>query len=180
MTSKILSMFMLLMIVLLIIVTEYAGSGRGESDPNGLIGARLPSLTVKSFSGQEIDLTGPHRLNQLLIFFSTECEFCLEELLFWNDHVAAADSVLELRCISVDPAEVTAKFLSDHSLDLPVYCADHTDVRQQFRITRVPSLFIADTEGIIKGYVAGTVDKRRLSRSLSMLLHERIELLNDE
>ncbi|MBP6672985.1 MAG: TlpA family protein disulfide reductase [Bacteroidetes bacterium] len=180
MKPKILSMLMLLLIVLLIIVTEYAGSGRGESDPNGLIGILLPSLTVSSLSGQEIILTGPDRKNQLLIFFSTECEFCLEELLFWNEHKTAADSVLGVLCISVDPAEVTAKFLSDHSLDLPVYCADRTDVRQQFRITRVPSLFVADTEGIIKGYVAGAVDKQMLSRMLSELLHEQIVLLNDE
>lgn len=180
MKPKILSMFMLLLIVLLIIVTEYAGSDRGESDPNGLIGTLLPPLTVRSLTGQEIILAGPHRKDQILIFFSTDCEFCLEELLFWNEHKTAADSVLEILCISVDPPEVTAKFLLDHSLDLLVYCADQTDVRQQFRISRVPSLFVADKEGIIKAYVAGAVDKRSLSRMLSELLHKQIVLLNEE
>lgn len=171
MTTKILTMIMLLLIIVLSLFNENTGSMHRERDPNKLIGSFLPSLSVKSLSGEEFLLSSLHRQNELLIFFSTTCEHCLNELRFWNNASLTLHRSWDIRCISVNSAEETVEFLSAHSLKLPVVLAAHDDVREQFHINSVPSLFLIDTEGVISAYIAGSVNKEHLMKKLNGLIH---------
>jgi cytochrome c biogenesis protein CcmG/thiol:disulfide interchange protein DsbE len=170
-SPRILTIFMLALIVLLVIVNEKSWIRDQEPDPTELIGTKLPPLSVTTLSGEDTLLSDLQRQFGLLIVFSTTCEYCLEELRFWESKRMELSHVLDIRCISVNTAEMTTEFLSEHSIELPAYVADHTEIRERFRINRVPSLFIMNKEGIITAYYSGAVSKERIVEKLKELLH---------
>lgn len=170
---RILTIIMLVLIVLLVIIDEQSLIRNREFDPAELIGTKLPPLSVKALSGKEIFLPGLQRQSGLLIFFSTSCAYCREELQFWNSMGRELNQSLEIRCISVNTAEETTAFLSEQSIELPAYTADHKAVRDRFRINRVPSLFVVDKEGTIKAYFAGSVNKERIIEQVKEILYEQ-------
>ncbi len=171
-SQRILTTFTLVLIVLLVIMNEKSWIRDRELDSTKLIGTKLPPLSVTTLLGEEILIPGLQRQNGLLIFFSTTCEYCIEELQFWNNMGMELSQSLDIRCISVNTAEETAEFLSEQSIELPAYTADHKEVRELFRINRVPTLFVVDKEGIIKATFAGSVNKERIMEKVKEILYE--------
>jgi hypothetical protein len=74
----------------------------------------------------------------LLVFFSTDCEVCFDDLLEMNYFVDQKGLAVRVIGISGDTAADIEKFAAKHSLKCPLVRDDRGRIRRRFRVDDVP------------------------------------------
>jgi len=74
----------------------------------------------------------------LLVFFSTDCEVCFDDLLEMNYFVSRHELDVRVIGISGDTASDLERFAAKHSLECPLVRDDRGRIRRRFRVDEVP------------------------------------------
>lgn len=110
----------------------------------------------------------------LINFWATWCPYCLKEMPaieeFYADHRKRGFEVL---AVSVDdPPEKIARFMRDKGYGFPAG-ASNDGVRAAFGpVSRLPTSFIMDADGVIRTRIAGQVHYGRLEDRILPLLEK--------
>jgi len=80
----------------------------------------------------------------LLVFFSTDCEVCFDDLLEMNYFVDRNALAVRVIGISGDTAADIAKFAAKHSLKCPLIRDERGRIRRRFRVDDVPYKVVFD------------------------------------
>lgn len=124
------------------------------------VGAKAPAFTLEDSSGRKLALSnilarGP----ALLAFYKISCPVCQLTLPYLE---RMARGSLQIIGISQDDARGTGRFHQTYGLTIPALL-DREEagypVSNAFGITRVPSLFLVETDGLISAAVEGFVKR---------------------
>ena len=137
------------------------------------VGQLAPDFTLPDINNDSFHLYG-HRGRPVLIeFMTTSCPACtqqapiLSEL--WSRHGVHADFL----SISIDPARDQPTILSAYAQqhNMPwTWAIDQRQVMQTYGVTATPTIFILDSDGVVKNHFVGVQDLQTLENSLLALL----------
>jgi len=123
------------------------------------IGHPVPDATGVTTEGKTFSTTAQKGKNLIMVFWATWCRYCVAEIpaikAFYEE--VKKDPNLELISITIDKdPEVAKKFIREKKIPYPVII-DKRDAQgkgefsHKFRIINLPSLWVIDKEGIIRG-----------------------------
>lgn len=112
----------------------------------------LDELVITDISGQQIHYEGAGGRSTVLLFFNTECEYCLEET---QGVKRSGSSLANVRIffISSESIETIARFAHQQNLlSIPGVRVGRMDkklLEKNFDVVTMPSTFIYDSQGIL-------------------------------
>jgi len=126
------------------------------------------SVTVPPFSAPDLDgqmVTvgyGPEQPHRLLLWFSTTCPACEENLRFWDDlfQEYASEHIDVLGICTEDPADVRA-MTEAYGLDFPVVSIDNLSVVEAYKGFGRPQTVLVGPEGLIRDVWPGSLSEDR-------------------
>lgn len=137
------------------------------------IGNLAPDFQLQTLDGQTVKLSDFRGKPVLLNFWATWCGPCRFEMPFLqqiNDSYSAKGLVL----LTVDIAEnstVVQKFMTDLNLSMKVALDTNKQVAKAYSITAIPSTFLIDKNGIIRGKVPGAFpNKEAIENELKKII----------
>jgi peroxiredoxin len=119
-----------------------------------VIGSPLPKLTAQTVSGDTVNIGSNTNKLCLIYFWASWNPYSVDELKVMHElyYTFGAES-LNIVTISLDPSEEKLKdFLSGNKIQLPVVCDYHywdSEYIDRFAVKRIPSVILANKEGII-------------------------------
>lgn len=117
-------------------------------------GMFVPTVRAATETGDSVTI-GELALGraQILIYFSTSCQFCVENLPAWR---ALSDSLLadpvhrfDVIWVSISGADSTRSYVNRHGLNYPVVRMPHWKINRLLRVNGVPLTKVADNNGRI-------------------------------
>lgn len=113
-------------------------------------GMLVPTFRTAAPDGGEIVVgeAGRHK-RQVLAVLTTTCPYCLASLDAWKAIAAALDSIpgASMVGLSLDSADVTARYAREHQLPFPVIRFPDERTRRLYRAGAVPQTLVLDGEG---------------------------------
>jgi len=137
-------------------------SSQAESAPNVAIGA---GQTLADLRGQVV----------LVNFWATWCPYCRHEMPamqeFYQDYRARG---FEIVAFSVDESQTEAdSFMRKHGYSFPAPLAPAGAAQAFGGVSRLPTSFVIDRDGVIRHRIAGQVHYPRLEKLVLPLLENR-------
>ncbi|MFA6467759.1 MAG: TlpA disulfide reductase family protein [Bacteroidota bacterium] len=134
-----------------------------QSDNRPLsVGETIPSVKLSAFNGEERNLDSLIRMNTALIFFTTTCMYCLEELRSWKSLFPEFKDTVQLIAVSLSRKQETVQFAATEHLPYPVYIDESVEVRRAFHVTSVPMIYMIDTLKRVQSFAAGKRSEKQL------------------
>ncbi len=112
---------------------------------------KAPDFTLKDLQGRKFSLNENKGKPVLLVFSTTWCPYCIEEIPRLKD-IYAKYGTKGLLMLQVDIQESqakVAKFVEKHKLPYRVLLDETADVAKSFGVQGVPTLVLLDKDGMI-------------------------------
>ena len=153
-----------------------------------------PDFVVKNLKGQDVMLSDFNGKVVLLNFWATWCAACREEMTsMQNLYSSLGKDGVEVLAVSIDRwnEDRIQKFVEQYNLTFPVLLDQNQKVRKQYHVMGVPTSYLIDGEGKIRGYASGarswdSLDSQDLFLSLKsndsnddLPLVDRVSILKD-
>ena len=120
-----------------------------------------PVFTLKGLKGEDISLEDLKGKTVLLHFWATWCKPCIKEMptmeKFYNTF---KDKKFEILAISIDRENVKGveSFVKTTGMTFPVLLDQDQTVRKRYFINGLPTSYLIDDKGKLKGYISGERD----------------------
>jgi peroxiredoxin len=117
-----------------------------------------PDFTLESINGDKVGLGKFRGKPVLLHFWATWCEPCREELpTIQRLYESLKGKGIEVVAISIDRGNVdkVQKFVDDYHLTFPILLDPSQKVRRNYYILGLPTSYLIDSKGKLRGYVSG-------------------------
>ena len=113
------------------------------------LGMPAPDFTLSTIDGAQITLSSFRGQSAVLVFGTTQCPHCRSRIPFLNQlHADGAHKVL---FVAVNATESSAKqYIADNGIDFEVLIDTNARIAHQYRVSKVPEIFIIDTDGDTK------------------------------
>ena len=121
---------------------------------------RAPDFTLRDLAGREVKLSDYKDRAVLLVFGTTWCRYCREEIPHLKKlHGLYGSKNLEILNIFVqEPADKVSVYAKKHELPYRVLADPDGDVGSLYDVKGVPSLVLVDRDGRIVCYSCRSVD----------------------
>ena len=132
-------------------------------------GFYVPAIDIETVTGDSVRLgETADRGVQLLFVFATTCDFCKASLPAWKEIAAQVGqkSVARIYGISVNPAEETEVFVSEHDIGFPVVSFADRKLRALYRSYIVPQTVVLDSEVRVEYARVGAVTENAVIDSI--------------
>ena len=121
---------------------------------NPLVGEKAPDFSLKTVSGQEVNLTKfRNSQNTIIFFWATWCPHCREQLQELTSQRADEIRKKGIKLLLVDveetPAEVSA-YVKKYKIPFDVVVDEDSRVSEEYNIVGVPTFFFVDRQGIVQ------------------------------
>lgn len=126
---------------------------RTPSTPEVEVGDRLPAFRVTMNDGSRLDNESLRGKASVIVFFSTECTDCQQELPVLNRFYLAhaGDSLFRMACISRAQGEAPIlSYWRSHDLSLPFSAQPDRAVFDLFAHSRIPHIYISDASCTVR------------------------------
>ncbi len=157
-------------LAMVLTVTACGGSG-GETEP--AVTGQAPDFDLENFAGGRVRLSD-HRDKVVLVnFWATWCPPCVKEVPdFVELYGKYRERGLVILGISVDhnPGAVLPAFIERHKVNYPILLDDGKVAGDYGGITGIPTTFLIDREGMIRGRHVGYRPKRVFEEAIKELL----------
>ena len=151
-----------LIILALSLITAAACS---KEEP-GKLGQVIPDFTLEELRGRQISLSEYKGKNVFIFFWTEGCVFCQTENIIIVNDIFLKGKMTGLEVFSINIAEPkgdVAEFVQQKGLIFPVLMdKDASVTRKIFGVYVVPTLFIIDTNGVIKDKAYGYLSEQGL------------------
>ena len=119
--------------------------------PAPQVGHLAPDFTLKDLEGNEVALSD---FRGRPVFFSpwfSGCPICQGEMVEWQAfHEAFGDLVTVFGINVADSPEVAAEFMRQRGATFPTLLDPKGDFLLQYKITKMPTMFFVDPDGVIR------------------------------
>ena len=117
-----------------------------------LRGTYLPAFQTVTLEGQPLTVGQlPSEGRQVLLFYTTTCQFCKNSLPAWRQIAAAVDTMTAPRAktygVSLDSVDVTKKYIAEHRLPYPTFRFPDEKLASMYRAGSVPLTLVIDEQG---------------------------------
>ncbi|MDQ3001455.1 MAG: TlpA family protein disulfide reductase [Fibrobacterota bacterium] len=139
-------------------------SGCQENRP---ISGKVPTISLKSHSGETYTLAGEDKVVTLLVFWATWCQPCLMEMpALVKLHGKYRDRNFRVVSINVDdPEGQKVKSISrEYGINYPVLIGNEDVMKQFGGVTALPTSFLIDRDGRIREKLQGLHPEEELER----------------
>jgi peroxiredoxin len=158
---------------LLILFSMLLVSCAGESPVNLNIGQRAPSFQTVLASGAAVAYPGQGGDRPVLLFFWAEwCPGCTKEMKDIEAlYLRHRDQGLAVLAVNVgqDTASVQA-FMRRSAVSYPALLDETSAITRSYGVTGLPTAFLIDAQGIVRGKVVGEVAMATMADQLAALL----------
>ena len=138
-----------------------------------------PAFTLKRLHGDEINLEDLKGKTVLLHFWATWCKPCIKEIptmeKFYNTF---KDKKFEILAVSIDRGNIKGveSFVKMNGMTFPVLLDQEQTVRKKYFINGLPTSYLIDDEGKLKGFISGERDWS--SEDATLLMNSIIQKSN--
>ena len=115
-------------------------------------GQYVPAFQTATLEGQPVtvgELPAPGR--QVLLVYTTTCQFCLATIPAWKRIKATADTMRSVQAsvygVSLDSVDVTRKYVAQHALPYPTVRFPNQKLESMYRASAVPLTLVIDETG---------------------------------
>jgi peroxiredoxin len=143
-------------LLLVLICMALCGCSFGEDTtkraPSAIaVDSAAPDFRLKNLNGQEVSLGGLRERPVLLVFGTTWCPYCREEIPRIKEiYRQGAGKKLEVLNIYINETETkVADFAARHALPYPVLLDRDGKVAERYQVRGVPMLVLLDRQGKI-------------------------------
>jgi cytochrome c biogenesis protein CcmG/thiol:disulfide interchange protein DsbE len=153
-----------------------AAAGPASSQTPGpaapLAGHYAPDANLVDLSGNQVTLSSLHGKVVILNFWYAACEPCRLEMpaleRYYQAHKGKGFVVLGANI--VDDAQTTKDFTKAIGVSYPVFRDPSQRAYDIYQVSKTPSSFIIDRDGVIRKVVAGPLDTTMLDQTVQPLL----------
>ena len=149
--------FVRVLICFLLIFSAFGSSyamGQFFMFDNPLVGEKAPDFTVKTTSGQEVNLTQVRDgQNALVFFWATWCPHCREQLRDLNGPHGEEIEKKGIKIILVDIGETADQvnsYIKKNRIRFDVLLDQEEKVSDLYNLVGVPTFFFIDKEGLVR------------------------------
>jgi thiol-disulfide isomerase/thioredoxin len=145
-------------------------SGCGEKRP---ITGKVPTVALKSYSGETFTLAGDDKDVTLLVFWATWCQPCLMEMpALVKLHGKYGDRNFRVVSINVDdPEGQKVKAISrEYGINYPVLIGNEEVMKQFGGVTALPTSFLIGRDGRIREKLQGLRPEEELEHMVVQAL----------
>ncbi|MDQ6692342.1 MAG: TlpA family protein disulfide reductase [Candidatus Dormibacteraeota bacterium] len=147
------------------------GFGLAHPDPSpGDAAARriVPNLTVRTFDGDVVELSGLRGTPVVINFWASWCEPCRQEAPALAE-VAQSEPAVRFIGVAIQDEEVSARrFRAQFNPPYPVGLAIHGSYLA-FGVTGPPETYFVDRKGVIRSHFVGPLEVTSLRRRLELI-----------
>ena len=133
------------------------------------VGFYVPAVTLRSVAGDSVRLGQvPSGSAQVLLVFSTTCQFCLASLREWKRIVSQlrGPTGVEILGVSVHSAEATQQYLVEHHLEFPVVNLTDGKLTALYRSNVLPQTLVIDEQGKVQYAHLGALTETSVTDSI--------------
>ena len=134
-------------------------------------GDTVPSFVGRDIYGNTVSIQfAPVRPHTLLLWFSSSCSACGENLSFWNELYQgySADVVHFLGMGVGDLTEIQA-VAADFDIKFPVVCANDPFYRETYRGNIYPQTLLISPEGVVRDTWVGSLQQEQKDSIITAL-----------
>ena len=147
------------LILMLSVCVSIVACSLGEDAPKGppaiiAVDAPAPDFRLQDLKRQEVSLAGLRGRPVLLVFGTTWCPYCREEIPRIKE-IYARGRVKNLEVLNIYVNETEKKvgeFAARHALPYPVLIDRDGKVAERYQVRGVPMMLLVDGQGTIKCY----------------------------
>jgi peroxiredoxin len=133
-----------------------------------------PDMQVHLLDGQQMSLGQLRGKVVLVNFWATWCPYCRHEMpameAFYRDYRERGFEILALS--QDDSAAVVEDFMRKENYHFPVAMADVASTAALGEVSRLPTSFVIDKQGVVRHKISGQVHYARLEALVIPLLSE--------
>jgi peroxiredoxin len=137
-----------------------------------LVGHFAPDATLVDLSGNQVTLSSLHGKVVILNFWYAACEPCRLEMpaleRYYQAHKSEAFVVVGANI--VDDAQTTQDFSKSIGVSYPVFRDPGQRAYAAYQVSKTPSSFLIDRDGVIRKVVVGPLDTSELDQAVRPLL----------
>ena len=143
-------------------------AGYAEHDSFGKMGVVPPKISqsapdflVRNLKGKMVKLSDFKGKVLLLNFWATWCGACIEEMAsMQNLYTALQAEGVEVLAVSIDRwnEDRIQEYVKDKNLTFPVLLDQNQEVRKKYHVMGLPTSYLVDGEGKIRGFASGARD----------------------
>lgn len=131
------------------------------------LGEKAPYIELKTVEGREFSLKKNEGKKTLIVFFKTDCLYCLKQLANLNEIKDKINSKLEIIAISESDERKTREFIETYKIDFMILIDDKGIFKNIYRSSSFPSLYLLDEEMRVRyrrsGLMAPEIDEKIIS-----------------
>ena len=120
-----------------------------------------PKFSLKDLNGKTVQLKDLRGKPVLLNFWATWCQACKEELPSMQRlHEMMKDEGVQVIAVSIDRAdpEKVREYIDHYKVTFPVLLDPDQETRRRYFIMGLPTSYLIDAEGNLRGFVSGSRD----------------------
>lgn len=115
-------------------------------------GQYLPAFQTTTIEGQPVTVGElPSEGRQVLLFYTTTCQYCLKTIPAWRKLTAAVQGIssppAKVYGVSLDSLEVTRQYIAQHRLPYPTFQFPNEKLMNMYRAGTVPMTLVIDEQG---------------------------------
>lgn len=157
MKAKLLGLIWVLMLVPAMTYAEHSSFDKmGVVPPK--VSQPAPDFVAKNLKGQDVKLSDFKGKVVLLNFWATWCGACIEEMASMQKlYSALREDGVEVVAVSIDRwnEDRIQEYVQSKNLTFPVLLDQDQKVRKQYHVMGLPTSYVIDGEGKIRGYASG-------------------------
>jgi peroxiredoxin len=136
------------------------------------VGQPAPVLAIPQVGGGAIDLAALRGRAVWLVFVSTTCSACVQQLSLMNGYLGRYSSS-GLVVLAVDVREdegAVSNFANRAGATIPFGLDLEGTAQREWEATSIPTQYWVDANGIVRDAVAGAIGSERMAAGLRMIL----------
>jgi thiol-disulfide isomerase/thioredoxin len=135
------------------------------------VGFTAPSFSVKTLSGNEVNLKDELGRPVFINFFATWCHFCRAEMPYIEALYKELGEQVAFMIIDIGEGKNTVEsYFESQGLTVPVYLDPLGVVASSYAVRGIPASFFVDAQGVIRDVVIGAMTEKRLQQGMDAIL----------
>jgi peroxiredoxin len=137
------------------------------------VGIVVPTFRTATLRRDSVIVGEAHdsTVRQMLFVFNTSCPYCRSMIPVWRqlaDSVGRLAPTLEVFAISLDPADSTRRYATEHALPYSVVTFPQPKLARLYRAVAVPQTIVLDWRGTVLYAKTGVLDRASLDSVYSV------------
>lgn len=161
----------LLVLAFLVLASLGTGCGASKAKTGTDVGSLAPGFALKDLNGKSVNLASLRGKPVFLNFWATWCPPCRAEMPDLQKMYEKYASKMHFVAVNARESKGTiAEFLKANGYSFPVLLDSSGSVLNTYRVTGIPTSFVLDSQGIIRGKQVGMLQASQMEALIRQVL----------